>query len=77
MSEPTGIISLTVEEYQQSVAAAVDYALEKITRRVDIETRAVKARKENLRLALVEAGYQIPEGLNLEEWVPIIKEGLT
>lgn len=30
--------------------------------------------KEELRIALNEAGFPIPEGLYLEEWLPIIKE---
>lgn len=73
MSEFAGIIRLTVEEYEQCIASAVDHALERITKRVGTEAEAVKVRKEKLRLALVEAGYPIPEGLNLEEWIPYIK----
>lgn len=73
MSEPAGIIRLTLEEYEQCIVSAVDLALDRITKRVDTETKAVKERKEKLRLTLVEAGYPIPEGLNLEEWIPYIE----
>lgn len=35
----------------------------------------IKNEKEELRLALVEAGFPIPQGLRLGEWVQIIKDG--
>lgn len=73
MSEFPGIIRLTVEEYEQCVASAVDNALDKITKRVETEAENIKARKEKLRLALVAAGYHIPEGLSLDEWIPYIE----
>ena len=73
MSEFPGIIRLTVEEYEQCVASAVDNALDKITKRVETEAENIKARKEKLRLALVAAGYPIPEGLSLDEWIPYIE----
>lgn len=74
MNEHPGIIRLTVEEYEQCITSAVDYALEKIKKRVDTEAEKIKERKEKLRLALVAAGYPIPEGLSLDEWIPYIKE---
>ena len=73
MSEFPGIIRLTVEEYEQCVASAVDNALDKITKRVETEAENIKARKEKLRLALVAAGYPIPEGLSIDEWIPYIE----
>ena len=73
MSEFPGIIRLTVEEYEQCVASAVDNALDKITKRVETEAENIKARKEKLSLALVAAGYPIPEGLSLDEWIPYIE----
>ena len=73
MSEFPGIIRLTVEEYEQCVVSAVDNALDKITKRVETEAENIKARKEKLRLALVAAGYPIPEGLSLDEWIPYIE----
>ena len=35
---------------------------------------ALRQRKEKLRLALNEAGFSIPQGKTLEEWIPYIKE---
>ena len=67
------VIHLTTEEYGQCIASAVRYALDKHTANMNAEIEAVKQRKEKLRLALVDAGYAIPAGLNFEEWIPYIK----
>jgi hypothetical protein len=40
-----------------------------------LEARKIMERKERLRKALVNAGYDIPEGLTLEEWIPYIERG--
>ena len=40
------------------------------------EFKRVMERKERLRKALVNAGYDIPEGLTLEEWIPYIEGGV-
>lgn len=43
-----------------------------LCRKKDIE--AVRQRKEKLRLALNEAGFSIPPGKTLEEWIPYIEK---
>mgnify|MGYP003289066688 CR=1 FL=1 len=73
MRKAHGTIRLTVDEYEQRIASAVRYALDMHTENMDAKIEAIKERKEKLRLALVEAGYAIPAGLNLEEWIPMIK----
>lgn len=60
------------DEFECRLKEASDRLVEETKKK----TNEVKMRKEKLRVALVKAGYDIPEGLTLEEWIPYIERGV-
>jgi hypothetical protein len=49
---------------------------EKFVYRMYEEGCRINESKESLRIALVNKGFDIPEGLKLSEWIPYIEKGV-
>ena len=49
---------------------------EKFVDRMHEEGCRISESKESLRIALVDKGFDIPEGLKLSEWIPYIEKGV-
>lgn len=69
MRQPNDIVCLTVAEFEK----ILDDALTKSSNKVIAGIERLKETKEKLRNALLNAGFEIPECLTLEEWIPIIE----
>ena len=46
---------------------------QELLRQASNEIDRINESKENLRIALVKKGFNIPEGLKLGEWIPYIE----
>jgi hypothetical protein len=49
---------------------------EKFVNHMHEESCRISESKKSLRIALVDKGFDIPEGLKLSEWIPYIEKGV-
>lgn len=66
-------ILFTYEQLEKIVEDTVDQVLEKRFKEIRDQVDKIKLDKEILRQSLIKAGYAIPEGLNMSQWVPYIE----
>lgn len=70
MKEPN--VRLTLDE----LASVVRHELATSIEHINVEIERVKTSKERLHKALNDAGFNIPEGLTLDEWIPYIERAV-
>lgn len=63
------------EKMTQIVEDAVECALKNQAEQVRNYIAILQMQIQELRQALNEAGYPIPPGLDLDKWIPYIREG--